>query len=99
LIIPTARALPAVPRHRAAKEEVPPPPCDLVVGPAGHDVGAISQNHVEVVAHHGKTEHVDPELTGEEFDSILNPLLAVIEVLPCQPIAPAEERPLGAPPD
>jgi hypothetical protein len=49
-------------------------PRDVIVRPPRHDIRPVPHDDVQVIARHGKAEHVDPELSRQELDAILNPL-------------------------
>lgn len=59
----------------------------------GNDIGPISQDHVQVVAHHGVTEHIDAEDAGQLLHPAANPLLAMLKTAPAYRVLPAEIRP------
>jgi hypothetical protein len=46
---------------------------------------------MDVIAHHGKAEHIEPELTRQELHAVLDPLLAVLVAFSGRLIGAAEE--------
>jgi hypothetical protein len=54
---------------------------------------------MQMIAHHSEGQHVDPELSCEKLQTLLNPLLAVIKALPGVLVRPTQERATHAPID
>lgn len=51
---------------------------DFTVGPRSDDIGSAPQYHVQMIAHHGVSEAVDPENACQELKAIADPLPAVL---------------------
>ena len=75
-------------------EYVPPAAGHVVIRPASHDIGAIADDDVNVIAHDRKTENIDGEIPGQKFQAALNPFLAVVEAFSRDNIGAAQK---GAP--
>ena len=71
--------------------ELPPAPHDFLIAPAPGDIRPGAQDQVDVIVQHGKIEHFDGAGTGEQFDSLLDPLFAVLEIFARDGVITAEE--------
>lgn len=58
-----------------------PPTRDLLVGPDRGEIGSITEDDVKVAGHDDVRADVDAETAGEEPQAVLNPGLAMLEVV------------------
>ncbi len=90
----------ASPTHRAARETGSTTAKQLYHSTTSEQHQTpVPQYDMQVVTHHGKGQHINPEHSGEKLQTVLNELLAVIKALPRDLVRPTQKRPPDTPID